>query len=239
MLLKPVPCRPEQSSRGNGGIKRAKLRGEIPPSPHGFYGPHSGSSRGAVLVRGESLQCIYCTERHGTIHGTQNSQWKPNGKRRHPELPWETWSRSGGLWPWHTAACQVTFHNSLLPPSPGSQLQVFQRDASFTFLKTKQLSCLIWNDAGSWAEEAGYSALILSGLKTAAHFRLVVKDALFRVTLTGPRCVSVGGVADLHKVSRRNYRWASALLWRRAALGGSLSVSATHRILHCKFCFHF
>lgn len=28
------------------------------------------------------------------------------------------------------------------PLSPGSQLQVFQRDTSFTFLKTKQLSCL-------------------------------------------------------------------------------------------------
>lgn len=107
-LLRPVvecfssQCRsgPKKSSRRNR-IKRAKLCGEIPPLLRGFSCPHSGSSRGAVLVRGESLQCICCTERHVNLYGTQNSKWKPNGKRRHPELPWEAWSRSEGLWPWH------------------------------------------------------------------------------------------------------------------------------------------
>jgi len=108
-LLRPLlecfssQCRSghEKSGRRNG-IKRAKLCGEIPPLPRGFSCPRCGSSRGAVLGRGERLQCRCCTQRHVSRYGTQNSKWKPNGKRRHPELPWEAWSRSEGLWPWRT-----------------------------------------------------------------------------------------------------------------------------------------
>lgn len=176
-----------EKSNGRNGIKRAKLCGEIPPSPRGFYCPHCRSSSGAVLVRRESLQCMCCTERHVNLYGTQNSK---------VETQWETqtpWAAMGGVESVRravavahtrplvrslstTVCCQpveglqgARAARPLLlppaPPSPGSKLQVFQGDTSFSFLKTKQLSCLIWKSAGLWAEEAGYNnALILSGL---------------------------------------------------------------------------
>lgn len=162
----------------------------------------------AVVVSRESFQCICCTVQNVNLYGTKKSKWN---QIKNPDTLCYCGRHVGGIndcsRDTHMATCQVTFHNYLLQNDRKALVQAagnlllpllpldhfaincrsFLRDSSFIFLKTKQLSWLIWKTQG-----CGQKRLVIimpsywvvcKWLHTAGT--VVAEDALLNVTLTG------------------------------------------------------
>lgn len=77
--------------------------------------PTFHSSRMAVLVSGESFQCICCTGHSVNLYGTKNQS---ENQTKNPDTLCYYGRHVGGIndcsCDTHMATCQVTFHNYLL-----------------------------------------------------------------------------------------------------------------------------